>query len=87
VSAIVATRFAQERSLEPAALATICKSVTTDLRVDTAPDVVAAIEHARTLGAPVLVAGSLFVVGEARAKLLGAPADPVAVSDPPAQST
>jgi dihydrofolate synthase/folylpolyglutamate synthase len=86
VAAIVATRFGQERSLEPAALAAICKTVT-ELRVDTAPDVVAAIEHARTLGSPVLVAGSLFVVGEARAKLLGAPADPIAVSDPAAKPT
>jgi hypothetical protein len=35
----------------------------------------------------VLIAGSLFLVGEARARWLGAPADPVAVSDPSVRST
>ena len=32
-----------------------------------------------------MIAGSLFLVGEARVLLLGAPADPVWVSDPPAR--
>jgi len=35
----------------------------------------------------VLVAGSLFLVGEARSLLLGAPSDPLFVTDPPARPT
>lgn len=64
------------------------------LPVEEAPDLPAALEAARRLGgadgaggaggAPILVAGSLFLVGEARVLLLGAPADPIAVSDPAA---
>jgi hypothetical protein len=34
---------------------------------------------------PIVVAGSLFIVGEARVLLCGAEADPVWVSDPPAR--
>ncbi|HWO23099.1 MAG TPA: hypothetical protein VNO30_30365, partial [Kofleriaceae bacterium] len=52
--------------------------------VEEAPDLPAALAAARRFGAPILVAGSLFLVGEARALLLGAPADPIAVSDPSA---
>jgi N-acetylmuramic acid 6-phosphate etherase len=46
------------------------------------PFVVAALARARALGGPVLVAGSLFLVGEARVLLVGAPADPFVVTDP-----
>ncbi|HEY3804673.1 MAG TPA: Mur ligase family protein [Kofleriaceae bacterium] len=83
VSAIVATRYRQERALEPAALAAIAREVTA-IAVEVADDVVAAVARARELGSPVLVAGSLFVVGEARSALLGAPTDPIRLSDPPA---
>jgi dihydrofolate synthase/folylpolyglutamate synthase len=85
VTAIVATRFGQDRSLAPDALAAICRDAAPQLTVTTAPDAVAAIAAAP--GTCVLVAGSLFVVGEVRARMLGAPADPVAVSDPPARPT
>jgi hypothetical protein len=47
-----------------------------------APDLETAVAHARTLGTPILVAGSLFLVGEARTRWLGAPADPLFVTDP-----
>jgi len=53
--------------------------------VATAPDLATAIDLARTRGATsILIAGSLFLVGEARTLLLGAPTDPVVVSDPSA---
>ena len=81
VSAIVATRYQQDRSLEPEALAAICKTP------HHAPDLRAAVALARSLGSPVLIAGSLFLVGEARTAYLGAPTDPIATSDPPAKSS
>ena len=37
---------------------------------------------ARSLGSPILIAGSLFIVGEARSHFLNAPTDPILVSDP-----
>ena len=85
VSAIVATRYRQDRALPPAELAAIARTL--GVPTETADDVLAAIQRARQLGSPVLIAGSLFVVGEVRAGLLGAPADPVRVSDPPATSS
>ncbi|HWU90307.1 MAG TPA: hypothetical protein VN253_23745, partial [Kofleriaceae bacterium] len=57
---------------------------TGDVSTEEAPDLRSALAAARRFGAPILVAGSLFLVGEARALLLGAPADPIAVSDPAA---
>lgn len=71
--------------MDPAALAAIAREVAA-IPVEVADDVVAAVARARELGSPVLVAGSLFVVGEARSALLGAPTDPIRLSDPPATS-
>ncbi|MGE5183795.1 MAG: bifunctional folylpolyglutamate synthase/dihydrofolate synthase [Acidobacteriota bacterium] len=85
VRAVIATRYQQERALAPDALAAAFRAA--GASVDTAPDLAAALAKARALGSPVLVAGSLFVVGEARALELGAPCDPIAVSDPSAAST
>lgn len=101
VSGVVATRYQQERALDPEALADVFRAaerpgpdasqlalfglrppVPKPFVVDTAPDLGAALARARTLGSPILVAGSLFLVGEARVLLLGAPADPIALSDP-----
>jgi len=81
VRAVIATRYQQERALPPAELAAAFPAA------ETAPDLRAALQRARQLGGPVLVAGSLFLVGEARVLELGAPADPLALSDPPAAST
>ena len=86
VRAIVATRYGQDRAMDPAALAAIAREVTT-VPVITARDLRSAVEIARSLGDPILVAGSLFIVGEARVLYAGAPVDPVAVSDPPATTT
>jgi dihydrofolate synthase / folylpolyglutamate synthase len=94
VRAVIATRYRQERALPPAELAEAFRRAgggaggAGGLAVEEAPDLPAALDAARRLaapdGAPILVAGSLFLVGEARVRLLGAPADPIAVSDPAA---
>jgi dihydrofolate synthase/folylpolyglutamate synthase len=75
VSAVVATRFQQERAMPPAELA--ARFHTPHM----APDLPTALALARTLGRDLVVAGSLFVVGEARVLLLGAPADPVPAAE------
>ncbi|HEY6034564.1 MAG TPA: Mur ligase family protein, partial [Kofleriaceae bacterium] len=85
VRAIVATRYQQDRALDPEALAAIVREFASDVRV--APDLRSAVELARTIGTPIAIAGSLFIVGEARVAYLGAPSDPVRVSDPPATSS
>jgi hypothetical protein len=54
------------------------------MHVEAAPDLATALARARGLGSPILIAGSLFIVGEARTLLLGAPTDPVFVTDPSA---
>jgi dihydrofolate synthase/folylpolyglutamate synthase len=76
VRAVIATRYQQERALEPAALATHFPGA------ESAPDLATALALARRHGTPILVAGSLFLAGEARVLLAGAPADPIASSDP-----
>jgi dihydrofolate synthase/folylpolyglutamate synthase len=86
VSAIVVTRYAQDRAMDVATLAAVCREVT-QVPVSTAPDLQHAVALARAIGPIVVVAGSLFIVGEARVAFLGAAADPVRVSDPPATTT
>jgi len=80
VSHVVATRYQQDRAMDPDLLAQHFGGVS-------APDLQTAVDAARALGTPILVAGSLFLVGEARVRYLGAPADPVMVSDPVARAT
>jgi dihydrofolate synthase/folylpolyglutamate synthase len=87
VRAVIATRYGQERALPPVALAACFREAAAaggraDMVVEEAPDLSAALAAARRLGGPILVAGSLFLVGEARVLLLGVPADPIVVSDP-----
>ena len=78
VSHVIATRYQQERSASPDELARHFA------HAETAPDLEHAVARARALGSTVLIAGSLFLVGEARVRYLGAPADPVFVTDPSA---
>jgi dihydrofolate synthase/folylpolyglutamate synthase len=83
VDAVVATRYGQPRALEPAALAAVVAA--RGVAVEAAADVPAALARARDragAGGVVVVAGSLFAVGEARVHLLGVPADPYLVTDP-----
>jgi dihydrofolate synthase / folylpolyglutamate synthase len=86
VRAVIATRYQQDRALDPGALAAAFAAWQSQgLPVTTAPDLRAALAAAAASRAPVAIAGSLFLVGEARTLLLGAPTDPVPVSDPPAR--
>ena len=105
VSAIIVTRYAQDRAMEVSALAAVCREVT-HVPVIPAQDLQSAVVIARSIytapsfggaatpgtaglaiGSTILVAGSLFIVGEARVVFLGAPADPLRVSDPPTSTT
>ena len=83
---VVATRSPSERSLSPEDLAAL---VPRDggRRVEVAADPGLAVARARALmaGAPnglVVVAGSIFLVGAVRARLLNEPMDAIAGSDP-----
>jgi dihydrofolate synthase/folylpolyglutamate synthase len=83
--AVIATRYQQERAMPPAELAAVFhRAVSAEIPVEEAPDLRTALAAARRFDAPILVAGSLFLVGEARVLLLGAPSDPFVVTDPSA---
>ncbi|MBA3462694.1 MAG: bifunctional folylpolyglutamate synthase/dihydrofolate synthase [Deltaproteobacteria bacterium] len=82
---VIATRYQQDRSAEPEVLAEAIREIHPNKPVETAPNLRSALARARTLGDLIVVAGSLFIVGEARVLLLRAPADPIAVSDPSAR--
>lgn len=88
---VIATRYQQDRALAAEELATVIREVYPDLPVETAPDLAHAITAARVHAIAaargrddglVVIAGSLFLVGEARTLLLQVPTDPLAISDP-----
>ncbi len=88
-SLIVATCSRSDRALTPEALAGIAASVaSTNTAVETAAEPFAALARARTFvsssatGGFVLAAGSIFLVGDLRARLLGEKIDPVGTGDP-----
>jgi dihydrofolate synthase/folylpolyglutamate synthase len=83
VRTVIATRYQQDRAASPERLAASFSRA--GASATTAPDLRAALAAAATHGEPILVAGSLFLVGEARTLLLDAPADPMLVTDPPAR--
>jgi dihydrofolate synthase/folylpolyglutamate synthase len=74
---VIATAPPSPRALSPARLAELIPSA------ETAPDLAAALKLAGNDS--VVVAGSLFLVGEARRLVLGEPADATAVQDPVGQ--
>lgn len=83
VSAIITTQSTNARSLPAADLEAIAR--THCARTKSAPDPVVALNLARRMvghGGLVLVAGSIFLIGDLRAHLLGDPVDPVLLSDP-----
>jgi dihydrofolate synthase/folylpolyglutamate synthase len=83
VSTIVATSSHNPRSLPAEDLAAVARA--RGAKTEVAPDPIAALDLARRLVGPdglVVVAGSIFLVGELRAHLLGSPADPRGASDP-----
>jgi len=86
VRAVVATRYQQDRAMDPARLAAAFAGAPgASHAIAAAPDLAAALAVAAAYQAPITIAGSLFLVGEARTLLLGAPTDPVLVTDPPAR--
>ena len=83
---VVATRSASPRALPPAELLAALPAGTR-ARLITADDPLAALASARAALGPsgaglVVVAGSIFLVGDVRAALTGEPRDPVPTSDP-----
>lgn len=100
VTAVISTAYQQERALPPQELAAKVADAAAKVGAAggahaakvaavsrSAPELGAALPLARQLAGPrgtVVVAGSLFLVGEARAMLLGADTDPVLLSDPAA---
>ena len=82
---VVATAYAQERALPAAALAPAIGALGLDATREVVADVAAAIARACERAGPagtVIVAGSLYLVGEARQALCGAEADPLPLADP-----
>lgn len=81
---VVATRSASPRALTPAQLIAALPAGTR-ARLQTEDDPQAALASARAALGPgglVVVAGSIFLVGDVRAALTGEPRDPVPTSDP-----
>jgi dihydrofolate synthase/folylpolyglutamate synthase len=83
VSYCIATQSANPRALPAAELAALMRPLCPS--TSASPDPVIALNLARRLvghGGLALVAGSIFLVGELRAHLLGEPTDPTPTSDP-----
>jgi len=81
---VVATRSPSPRALSPEEVIAALRPDTT-ARVLAAEDALSAMAAARAAAGPgslVVVAGSIFLVGDLRAALTGEPRDPVATSDP-----
>jgi dihydrofolate synthase/folylpolyglutamate synthase len=77
LSGLIATRPRSLRALDPSRIAELLPG-----RATTAPDLASALAEARDGRDPILVTGSLYLVGEARALLLGEETDPIALADP-----
>ena len=83
IGTLVATRSASARATPPAELAAAARDVVPETTA--IEDPAAALAEARRRAGPdglVVIAGSIFLVGELRARLLGEPVDPRPVSDP-----
>ena len=82
-SAVVVTRSQNPRALAPEALAGVARPLFREVEIQDDAD--AALDAARRLAGPrglVVVCGSIFLVGELRARLLGEAVDPQPTSDP-----
>jgi dihydrofolate synthase/folylpolyglutamate synthase len=77
---VIVTAPPTSRALAPDALAALVPGAR---GAERAPDLAAALALAG--GAPTVIAGSIFLVGEARRLVLGEAADPIAVQDPVGQ--
>lgn len=83
--AVVATRAENERARPEEEVAAIAARHCAGGRVEAADSVEAALARARAQAHPddaIVIAGSLFVVGEARRAIVGGEADPFELSDP-----
>ena len=83
VSTIIATQSGNPRSLPAADLAAAARALGAKTQVS--PDPIVALNLARRFvghGGLVVAAGSIFLIGELRAHLLGEPLDPLPLSDP-----
>lgn len=79
----IATRYDQPRALAPDALAALLAAA--GLAAETSPTLPLAVDRARALAGPdgaVVVAGSLFAVGEVRPGFIPMAVDPWVVTDP-----
>ncbi len=79
----IASRYDQPRALAPAALAARLRAA--GCRTDEEPALAAAVDRARALAGAaglVVVAGSLYAVGETRPRFRAMAVDPFVVSDP-----
>jgi dihydrofolate synthase/folylpolyglutamate synthase len=82
-SAVVLSRSGNSRATAPAELAGAARPLFREVEVSDHPE--AALAAARRLAGPgglVVVCGSIFLVGELRARLLGEAVDPLPTSDP-----
>jgi dihydrofolate synthase/folylpolyglutamate synthase len=71
---IIATRVDQPRALSATALAAICQGALPEARVESIPDVAPALDAAlHGARGPIVVAGSLYLVGEARRRWIADP--------------
>ena len=80
---VIASRYDQPRSMAPPALAAIARAA--GALVEIAEDLEAAVDRARDavgLGGLVVIAGSLFAVGEVRPRFRAMAIDPLVVTDP-----
>jgi dihydrofolate synthase/folylpolyglutamate synthase len=82
VGLVVATRYQQDRAKSPTELAALCAAGHRHVaQADTLAAAMAIAQAAPTV-THIIVAGSLFLVGEARTLLCGAATDPWVVTDP-----
>jgi dihydrofolate synthase/folylpolyglutamate synthase len=85
---VIATRYAQERAMPPAALAEVVRAVSGESSMTVTAvesglwDAVDRATAAAGDRGMVVVAGSLFAVGEVRPWFRQMPVDPIVVSDP-----
>lgn len=85
VDVVFATRYDQPRSLAPVALAALARATGALVEIDDGLD--DAVERARAAvgaGGLVVVAGSLFAVGQVRPRFVPMAIDPLVVTDPSA---
>ena len=85
VSRIVTTTPKTPRARSAESLATLLKPAAGERPVEAVPSPIDALLTARRTGDLTVVAGSLFLVGQLRAHLLGERTDPVVAQDPPAR--